>query len=78
MQRPRYLLLTTADASNMLGIAPRTVCLWAECSELPGMKIGRQWRFRPDEIAKWLENSRLHFSPTTPHLGVSPPLMPEV
>ena len=51
-------MLTTNEVSRWLGIAPRTVCTWAECSELPGIKIGRQWRFRRAEITRWLQRSR--------------------
>jgi excisionase family DNA binding protein len=47
-------MLTTEEVARWFGIAPRTVCTWAECSELPAVKIGRQWRFRRDEIEKWL------------------------
>jgi excisionase family DNA binding protein len=51
-------LLTTAAVAKWLGISTRAVCLWAECRELPAMKIGRQWRFRPDEMREWLQSAR--------------------
>ena len=51
-------LLTTAAVAKWLGIAPRTVCLWAECREIPAMKIGRQWRFREGELGEWLRNPK--------------------
>jgi excisionase family DNA binding protein len=63
-------MLTTCEVSKWLGIAPRTVCTWAECQELPGIKVGRQWRFRRGELLRWLERSRrktLHQN----HLGTS-------
>jgi excisionase family DNA binding protein len=49
-------LITTAAVAKWLGIAPRTVCLWAECQEIPAIKIGRQWRFRESELREWLQN----------------------
>jgi len=49
-------LLTTAAVSKWLGIAPRTVCLWAECREIPAIKIGRQWRFHQEELRQWLDD----------------------
>jgi excisionase family DNA binding protein len=52
----RESLLTTAAVAKWLGIAPRTVCLWAECREIPAIKIGRQWRFREGELWEWLRN----------------------
>jgi len=30
--------------------------LWAECKEIPAIKIGRQWRFRESELALWLRS----------------------
>jgi len=34
------------------------VCFWAECGEIPALKIGRQWRFREEEIRRWLETTQ--------------------
>jgi len=53
----REPLLTTAAVAKWLGVSTRTICLWAECKELPAIKIGRQWRFREGELAAWLQNS---------------------
>lgn len=49
-------LMTTAAVSRWLGVATRTLCLWAECKEIPAIKIGRQWRFRESELNKWLSD----------------------
>jgi excisionase family DNA binding protein len=49
-------LLTTAAVAKWLGISTRAVCLWAECQEIPAIKVGRQWRFRQDEMLQWLQN----------------------
>ncbi len=48
-------LLTTAAVSKWLGVSTRTLCLWAECREIPAIKIGRQWRFRESEVRQWIE-----------------------
>jgi excisionase family DNA binding protein len=50
--------LTTAAVSRWLGVSTRTLCLWAECKEIPAVKIGRQWRFRESELRRWLEGQR--------------------
>jgi excisionase family DNA binding protein len=50
-------MLTTEEVSKWLGIAQRTLCTWAECNEIPAIKIGRQWRFRRQEVMAWLERS---------------------
>ena len=62
-------LLTTRDVADMLSVSPRTVCVWAECCELAAIKIGKQWRFRVEDVKKWLsERSR------APSSGESRPL----
>jgi excisionase family DNA binding protein len=50
-------LLTTAAVAKWLGVSTRAVCLWAECSVIPAIKIGRQWRFRQDEVTEWIQSS---------------------
>src|SRR6266850_665872 len=50
--RQRYL--STSVIANRLGISTRTVCLWAECGELPAVKFGRQWRFEETAFARWV------------------------
>jgi excisionase family DNA binding protein len=52
----REPLLTTAAVSKWLGTSTRTLCLWAECKEMPAIKVGRQWRFRESELADWLKS----------------------
>ena len=49
-------LLTTAAVARWLGVSTRAICLWAECKEIPAIKLGRQWRFRYEEIANWLQS----------------------
>jgi excisionase family DNA binding protein len=48
--------LNSAQVANWLGISQRTVCLWAELDEIPGFKLGHQWRFREDDIRGWLQS----------------------
>jgi excisionase family DNA binding protein len=52
----REPLLTTAAVAKWLGVATRTICLWAECNEIPAIKVGRQWRFREGELREWLDS----------------------
>jgi excisionase family DNA binding protein len=51
-------LLTSTEVASLLRVSVRTVCLWAECSELPAYKVGRRWLFRRDEITNRLEQQR--------------------
>jgi excisionase family DNA binding protein len=56
MLNNREPLLTTDAISKWLGVSTRTLCLWAECKEIPAIKVGRQWRFRQGEVADWLQD----------------------
>lgn len=47
--------LTTAFIADWLGVSRRTVCLWAECGEIPGLKIGKCRRFHSEVIVRWLQ-----------------------
>lgn len=48
-------LLTTKEVSKWLNVPVRTVRLWAEIGEIAGVKVGRQWRFRRDNVRDWLK-----------------------
>jgi excisionase family DNA binding protein len=52
-------MLTTTDVSQWLKVPIRTICLWAECAELPAIKVGRHWRFRRCDVIKWLETPKI-------------------
>jgi len=48
-------LLTPEDVAEMLGVSRRTVTRMAAAGELPAVRIGSQWRFRPESITDWQE-----------------------
>lgn len=54
VQHPQHLL-TAEQVGRMLGIDRSTVYRLAESGRLPGAKIGRQWRFRPDHVERLLQ-----------------------
>ena len=47
-------LLTAGQVQGMLGVDRSTVYRMAEDGRLPALKIGRQWRFPPDQIERLL------------------------
>lgn len=55
---PRDPLLSSKQVAEILAVSPRTVCLWAECGEIPGVKIGKQWRFRTSDIEFWISQKK--------------------
>ncbi len=46
------------DAAKYLRVAPITVYRLAEKGDLPGHKVGGQWRFFRDELSHWLRARR--------------------
>ena len=51
----RAPLLSTAAVAKWFGVSARTICFWAECGEIPATKVGRQWRFREEDLKQWLD-----------------------
>ena len=52
------LLLTTEEVLAYLRVTPRTIYRLIHSGELPAMRIGRQWRFRRNDLDAWLERQR--------------------
>lgn len=46
--------LTVAELAEYLGLAKDTIYRKAKAGEIPGMRIGRSWRFPQDVIDEWL------------------------
>lgn len=51
-------LLTAKQVAEMLQWNPYTIVKKAEKGDLPGFKLGREWRFRPEDITAWIEEKR--------------------
>ena len=49
-------LITVQEAAEILRLHPRTVMNMAKRGDLPGSKIGKQWRFDLEAVESWLEN----------------------
>ena len=46
-------LITADRAAELLKLHPKTVKRLAQAGKLPGMKIGRVWRFRESSLDAW-------------------------
>lgn len=46
--------LTLEEVTKYLKMKPETICLWAQKSNIPAIKLGKEWRFRKDVIDEWL------------------------
>lgn len=51
-------LMTLPEVAQYLGLAERTIYLWAQLGRLPAFKLGSAWRFRRSEVDDWLETQR--------------------
>jgi excisionase family DNA binding protein len=50
-------VLTLADAAELLRIDEQTVAKAAERGDLPGRKLGGEWRFARSAVLRWLAGS---------------------
>jgi excisionase family DNA binding protein len=51
-------LMTSEETGALLGKSPRWVIRNIGVLGIPAVKVGRHWRFRRDEIERWLEMNR--------------------
>lgn len=51
-------LMTVEEVAKYLKVEESTVYTWARERRIPAMKIGRFWRFRKEDIEKWLEERK--------------------
>ena len=49
-------MLSIKDVAKTLSISENTVRRWIAEGKIKGLKFGRQWRFRPSDMAQWLEH----------------------
>jgi excisionase family DNA binding protein len=50
--------LTTEEVLAYLKVTPRTIYRLIRTGELPAVRIGRQWRFRRQDLDAWLDRQR--------------------
>ena len=47
-------ILTIKELSDLLHIHPSTVYKLTRRGQIPGFRVGADWRFRKDVIARWM------------------------
>jgi excisionase family DNA binding protein len=47
-------IMTTKDIAEYLKLHEITICKYATDGKIPGIRIGRVWRFDKDVIDKWI------------------------
>jgi len=55
MEARQKEVLTAEEAAEFLGFNPVTVRQKARLGEIPGRKIGKEWRFSRRRLLAWLE-----------------------
>jgi len=55
---PTDEVLTIKEVAALLKIAEKTAYIMAQRGELPGFKVGGQWRFRRSDIDDWIEERK--------------------
>lgn len=48
-------VLTLREAAALLEMAGQTACVMVRRGELPGFKVGGQWRFKGVDTDAWME-----------------------
>ncbi len=51
-------LLTRAEAAELLKVSPRTLYRLSKAGTLPIVRVGRQVRIHPDDLARFIEKAR--------------------
>jgi excisionase family DNA binding protein len=51
-------ILTLKEVAEYLKLAEKTAYRLAAEGKLPGFKVGGSWRFKRDDIEKWIEDSK--------------------
>lgn len=53
-------LLRIHDVSAILSIPLSTAYKLAREKKLPGFKVGKHWRFKPEDMEVWLDDASLN------------------
>lgn len=51
-------LMTVEEVAKYLKVEQSTIYTWAKEGKIPAIKIGRFWRFKKEDIDKWLEERK--------------------
>lgn len=51
--------LTIKDLARYLNVTERTIYNLLDQGKLPGFKVGSNWRFRKEDIDKWIEDGKV-------------------
>jgi excisionase family DNA binding protein len=52
-------ILTLEDVAEYLRLSKNTVYNLSRNGKIPAIRVGNQWRFRMEDIDKWLESQKV-------------------
>ena len=55
-------IMTVQEVAQYLRLAEATVYKLAQAGEIPGMKVGRAWRFKKELIDEWFKRETMRGS----------------
>jgi excisionase family DNA binding protein len=64
-------ILTIAEVAEYLKVTEKTVYGLAQKRQIPGFKVGGQWRFRRTDIATWIGSLTGDAMPSVPRTASS-------
>jgi len=50
-------ILTLQEVAKYLKVDNKTIYRMVNSNRLPGFRVGNQWRFRKEDIGKWIETN---------------------
>jgi len=58
--KPLEEFLTVEELADLLKVHPRTIQRIIQRKEMPAVRVGRQWRFRREWVAEWIEKNTVN------------------
>ncbi len=52
-------LMTVEEVAEYLRVKVSTVYQWAKEGKIPASKVGRLWRFDPNEVEAWVRQQKM-------------------
>src|SRR5512140_950706 len=68
------IFMTTEEVLEYLQVTQRTIYRLIKAGRIPAVRVGRQWRFRKQDVDRWLENQQGRGSrPAVPAMATPSP-----
>jgi excisionase family DNA binding protein len=64
---PYEPLLDVKAVARILGLHPGTVMRLARAGRFPAFRYSRHWRFRKEDVSRWIEKQAFVARPQKPH-----------